>query len=196
MNEFFNLFFVSAKNLKNGIEILNAMSALHGIIMLIVHLLILVVTMTINIPMIGSYLEIGGRFKVAMGCTIAVAFSVVAVSVVMCVLSKVKNETTDYFEIFGLVGVSTVPGTVLILAGFFLGLASPLMWIMILVIAVLAWTINSYVVFKYLFPNDEVSVLWVSLGVHLGINIICFSIIKNMIMDFITSIYNISELGE
>ncbi len=167
-NEAKNVFINAIKNPYTAMEdILAQNKYIPGIIIGVVHLLLLFLGTTINIPLLGDFLESGDRVKIAFYFVIAVAVPLIIFALVGSLLGKKSDSNTSFLKSLGVFGTATVPGSIIFAACFIMGLISPTVAALLLLGVYLAWILTSIEAMNVVAKGNKNINLWIVIGVHL-----------------------------
>ena len=145
------------------------------------HLFILLISFWIHIPVVGSFLEAGGRFEVGFILTLSVAVSVIIYSSITYLFAKKNNANTSFTKILSQFCVITVPGSVLYLISFIFGFTGGSLFIIPLVYTLILWLIGSFEIVQMNIIDDENKKLWIASLIFLAIIIVISLILKAMV---------------
>ncbi len=182
--------FISA--LKNPVAILEHISATKkntsALILGALHLLILLLCTTINIPMLGEFMELGDKVKIGLILLVIAAVPVAITALVAMFTGKKYNPALTYVDALAVFSAATVPGTVIFVGSFIAGLISPLFAMMLLIACYLAWVVLSMEAMNVVCKGGKDKNFWVVLAVHAVIIFVVTLVGKGILEDALKSL--------
>lgn len=178
--------------LKSPVAILEHIAATKkntsALILGALHLLILFLCTTINIPMLGEFMEMGDKAKVGLVLLVIAAVPVALTALVAMFTGKKCNPGLTYVDALAVFSAATAPGTVIFLASFLIGLVSPLFAMILLIACYLAWVLLSTEAMNVVSKGGKDKNFWITLAIHAVIIFIVIVIGKGMLEDALKSL--------
>ena len=169
-----------------------------GAILGAVHLLLLWLCTTLNIPipLLGDYLETGDKAKIGFILLLIAGIPVVIMSIVGLLIGKKNNPRLTFVESLGVFDCATVPGSVIFLASFLIGFISPMMAALLLLVCYFAWLFMSMEAMNAVDNGSKDMHFWIVLAVNVVCIILIVLVGKNIIMNYIEDVVgSLSDLN-
>lgn len=156
-----------------------------GLIVGAVHLLLIFLCTTINIPLVGEFLEAGGRAKIAFYFLLVVAVPVLLFALAGLLLGKKTNPNVTFLSSLAVFGLATVPGSILFVGSFVLGLVSPAMAVLLLVATYFAWILTSIEAMNVVMKGNRNIIFWIVIATHMICLILLVLVGKSVAQDLL-----------
>lgn len=160
--------FISA--LKNPVAVLEHVFATKkntsALILGALHLVLLFLCTTINIPLLGEYMGIGQKAQIGLELLLAAGIPVAVTALVAMLTGKKYNPNITYVDSLAVFAAATIPGTVLFVVSFLVGLLSPMFAMILLIACYLAWMILSAEAMNVVSKGGKDKNFWILLAVH------------------------------
>ena len=150
-----------------------------------VHLLLLFLCTTIYIPLIGDYMKTSDRAKVGLVLLLIAGIPVAVTAVVAMLTGKKYNPNLTYVDSLAVFSAATIPGTVIFLVSFIMGLLSPLFAVLLLVACYLSWVLLSIEAMNVVCKGKKDINFWIALAVHVVIITVVTLIGKGILEEVI-----------
>ena len=191
-----NLFVSTLKNPVATLEnVFTTKKNTPALILGAVHLLLLFLCTTINIPGIGEYMEVGARAKIGLELLLFAGIPVAITALVAMLVGKKNNPNFTYVDSLAVFSVATVPGTVIFLVSFIMGILSASIAMILLMACYLAWVLLSVEAMNVVCNGKKDINFWILLAVHVVMIVVVMLIAKGALTSAIGSLSYGSLLG-
>jgi len=138
-----------------------------GVGIFFIHLLIMFATFTINFPLTGGFVEKDLLVKIVSFVVLIIGLSVLEFAVGVFIIGKILKIEFSFGQAFSVIGIATIPGSVLLFIALWAGYVSTGLWVCIMLIIYLSWLIISTEAIDVIFDCNYNKVFYTSIILHI-----------------------------